>query len=84
MKLLIKNMFDHRRGGWLQQKQKNEEGPMKVEQLRQLQLDKLRKEEELRQQDDGYPDDRNNYRDRDRGGDKGYGGRGGRGGRDRD
>lgn len=46
VKLLIKNMFNHRDHGWDKTKQKNEQGPMKLEALRKLELEKQKQVQE--------------------------------------
>ena len=46
VKLLIKNMFDHRKSGWLKAKSKSEQGPMKLQELKKIEDEKARLAEE--------------------------------------
>lgn len=50
--MLIKNMFENRESGWAKSKKQNEQGPMKVEELRREVEKKLREEAEIRYQAD--------------------------------
>ena len=51
VKLLIKNMQDHRKEGWKKAKSKHDQGPMKLEQLRRIEDEKARQAEEQRRQE---------------------------------